>query len=328
LGANNDLFSVFSECLIQGIAASGCTPKGLAVGVSGGADSMALALLAQQWAHAHNLSLATYTVDHQLRPESADESAQVHAWLGARGIAHRTLIWAHDAIDGNLHEAARIARYRLLSQAAQADGFYHLLVAHHQDDQAETVLANLVRGSGVDGLSAMPLARELTQDVWLMRPLLSIPKSALIAYCETQNQCWIEDPSNHAERFTRTLLRQLLATFVPQGLSAARLADVAQNMQRARAALEYAAQQAWDACIQREELSLRCDRLAFIALPEELQLRVLARLQQTLQPTMDRPRMESLMRLRTAIDSGTTTRMTLGGCVWKITQSMITCAKE
>src|SRR5580700_10131771 len=132
----------------------------LAVAVSGGADSMALALLAQRWAEARGGELTALTVDHRLREAAAGEAAQVGRWLGQRGITHRILVREDGHPRGGVQAAARDARYRLLESWCREAGVLHLLVGHHREDQAETLLLRLARGSGLDGLAGMAALAE------------------------------------------------------------------------------------------------------------------------------------------------------------------------
>ncbi len=306
----------------------------LGVAVSGGADSMACTLLAQTYTNARNIPLFTTTIDHGLRTESAAEAAQVQKWCSAHSIIHETLQWVHEKpLTGNLQEQARNARYQWLEAWAQKHSITHILLAHHADDQAETLLWNLVRGSGVDGLSAMPATRQGNGVIWL-RPLLGATKQQLEDYCTQQGQAWIEDPSNQNTAFTRVWLRQWLQTFVEkfssQGFSSRRLERVAENMARARDALEFYTQRFWD-----EQVHITPEQLSFAfsawqAIPEEIQLRALARAQQTLCPSYDRPRMDSLIHLKAHLDSPNGhKRIALGGCFWQISaQAQIFVQKE
>ncbi|HLU65659.1 MAG TPA: tRNA lysidine(34) synthetase TilS, partial [Kofleriaceae bacterium] len=167
----------------------------LAVAVSGGPDSLCLCLLAHGWAKARGGEVSALTVDHGLRPTSADEARQVAAWLGPRGIDHHVLRWTGAKPATAIQEAAREARYRLLGDWCRAAGVLHLLLAHHLDDQAETVAFRRARGSGPEGLAGMPAVRELA-GLRLLRPLLGVPKARLVATLEAAGQAWLEDPSN------------------------------------------------------------------------------------------------------------------------------------
>lgn len=209
----------------------------LAVAVSGGADSMALCLHADAWARARAGRAVAITVDHGLRPDSAAEARQVGRWLTARAIGHRVLRWRGPKPVTRVQEVAREARYRLLIEACREEGLLHLLLGHHRDDQAETFLLRLARGSGLDGLAAMaPLVE--TRGLRLLRPLLAASKARLSATLEAWDQPWLEDPSNRDSAFARVRLRRTLAALVPHGLTARRLALAAAELARVRAALE------------------------------------------------------------------------------------------
>lgn len=178
----------------------------MAVGVSGGADSMALALLLQRWIADRGGRLLALTVDHGLRAGSGAEAAQVAAWMAARGIEHVTLPWQGVKPVTGIQAGARHARLRLLAEAAAARGILHLALAHHADDQAETHRLRADRSSGPQGLSGMPAIREM-EHLRLIRPLLPVSKDRLIATCEALGQAWVEDPSNHNPAFARARLR-------------------------------------------------------------------------------------------------------------------------
>ena len=212
----------------------------IAVAVSGGADSMALTRLLSAWAGAHGVNLAAVTVDHRLRAEAAAEARQVAGWLEPLGIAHTTLIWeqgAQEAKGRSLQKAARDARYGLMAAWCAAEGRSHLFLAHHADDQVETFLIRLTRGSGVSGLAAMMPATTLGTaggSVVLARPLLGFAKADLLAVCRTLNQPWIEDPSNTNTASARVRFRQAARLLEEEGLTRGRLLETVGHMQRAR----------------------------------------------------------------------------------------------
>lgn len=179
----------------------------LAVGVSGGADSLALALLARDWAQRHGGTVTALTVDHGLRSESGAEAIQVGTWLGARGIAHVILPWIGPKPSSAIQARARDARRALLTHWCRAHGVLHLLLAHQRDDQAETVLLRRQSRSGPDGLAAMAAVVELPA-LRILRPLLGLPHAALTAFLTARGQDWLEDPSNQNPAFTRIRLRR------------------------------------------------------------------------------------------------------------------------
>jgi tRNA(Ile)-lysidine synthetase-like protein len=315
--------AALEECLR---AAHDSQPQAIAVAISGGADSFALLHCAQEYASAYQLRLLALTVDHQLRPESAAEAAQVAAWAAQAGIHHRILCWEHGGtLSGNMQEAARTARYQLLSDACKQEGISHLLLGHHQDDQAETLLHQLVRGSGVDGLAAMPRARR-EHNVWLLRPLLDASKATLVEYCTANQLPWMEDPSNQNTRFSRTLLRSMLSEFAPQGLSTARLAETAQHMARAQAALRELAANYADQCITLLPCGAgQLDITTWAKAPEDTRLRLLRQMLQAWQPDTVRPRFAALQDLQQRLLSEPHGRHTLGKLLWQWRAGHVQC---
>jgi tRNA(Ile)-lysidine synthase len=179
----------------------------LAVAVSGGPDSLALAILADRWARERGGEICAVTVDHRLRPESGDEIRRLGAWLSARAIRHEILVWTGEKPQTGIQEAARLARYRLLGGWCRDNACLHLLTGHHRDDQIETHLIRRRARSGPDGLAGMSVVRELA-DCRLLRPLLGVAKDRLVAFLEAERQPFVSDPSNFDPGFERSRLRQ------------------------------------------------------------------------------------------------------------------------
>ncbi|GAB4148248.1 MAG: tRNA lysidine(34) synthetase TilS [Sphingomonadales bacterium] len=291
----------------------------VALAVSGGPDSMALALLA---AEALGRSrLRALTVDHRLRPQAAAEARWVAQQMAARGIAHHILTRTDAPLGGNLQDGARQARYRLLEDWCAAQGVAWLITAHHQTDQAETLLLRLARGSGVDGLAAMaPMRPALTRPdgPWLLRPLLAQSPAALRAYLTARGQGWVEDPSNRDRGFERVRARALLADPPLEGLTPARLAGVATAMRRARAALAHYTQ-AWleRAVAWRATGDARLDLAGLEEVPDEIALRGLAMLVMAVAGNAQSPRLAPLQRVLAALRTGRGVARTLAGVqIW------------
>jgi tRNA(Ile)-lysidine synthase len=284
----------------------------LAVGVSGGRDSMALALLADRWARARGGRIVALTVDHGLRPGSLAEARRVHGWLGARGIAHRILRWTGPKPAANVQSAARRARYRLLTAWCERHGVLHLLLAHQAEDQAETFLLRLARGSGVDGLACMAAVSELAP-VRVLRPLLPIARVRLAATLRSAGQAWIDDPSNENTAHARIRLRRLQGALEAEGLTAARLMRTARHIAAARASSE-AQVAALLARTARLHPAGFCeiDCAVLLQAPAATALRALSSVLQTIGGTAYPPRFERLERLYHALASGA--GFTLAGC--------------
>jgi tRNA(Ile)-lysidine synthase len=253
----------------------------LVLAVSGGPDSIALMWLAARWRRSltQGPRLIAITVDHGLRPEAAREARNVKRLARSLDLPHRTLRWTGTKPKTGLPAAAREARYRLLAKAARASGATHILTAHTRDDQAETLLMRMLRGSGIAGLAAM--ARESEREgVWLARPLLDIPKSRLVATLDKAKIAFADDPTNRDMSFTRPRLRALMPALAEEGGDSRNLARLASRLARANAAIEVLADGAerYLAVRDRDDAArFGFDAQAFAALPEEIRLRLLKR---------------------------------------------------
>ena len=287
----------------------------VAVAVSGGPDSMALVLLVEDWARAQGGRVTALTVDHDLRPESAGEARRVGVWLIRRGIDHRVLRWRGPKPGAGVQAAAREARYRLMTAWCRNAGVLHLLLAHHREDQAETYLLRMERGSGRDGLAAMAAVVE-TPAVRLVRPLLRIPRARLRATLESRDQGWIDDPSNRDPNFARVRLRDSLSGPRTDPDSTRRLAEAARRAALKRIFLEDATS-AWLArcCTVYPAGYARLDVRGLSTAPDEVRLRVLGRIVLCIGGASYAPRLKRLLRLHRSIaDGGPHKARTLGGC--------------
>jgi tRNA(Ile)-lysidine synthase len=257
---------------------------GLVLAVSGGPDSTALLVLAARWAKQlkHAPKLIAVTIDHGLRPEAAREAAMVKQLARRLGVPHRTLHWRGEKPQSGLQEAARYARYELLGQIATRARFAHILTAHTLDDQAETVLFRLARGSGLFGLTGMahaaPLPLRGVREIFLVRPLLHLSKARLVATLKAARIAYAEDPSNRDPRFTRTRLRSLMPALAREGLDARGLARLAARLRRAESTIQVAVQAARSALAPlpwREHGPIVFETAPFAGLPAEVALRLL-----------------------------------------------------
>lgn len=211
----------------------------IVLAVSGGPDSVALMWLAVRWRKAlrNGPKLVAVTVDHGLRVEAAKEARDVKQLAKSLGVEHRTLRWTDPKPKTGLPAAAREARYELLMRAARASGASHVFTAHTRDDQAETFIMRMSRGSGIAGLAAM--ARETPRDgVILARPLLDVPKADLVASLTKAGIAFADDPTNHDPRFTRPRLRALMPALAAEGADSHSLSRLTTRLARANAALE------------------------------------------------------------------------------------------
>ena len=303
----------------------------LVLAVSGGPDSTALLVLAARWraALADGPKLLAVTIDHGLRPESAREASAVKRLAARLGVAHRTLRWSGDKPATGLQEAARNARYRLLADAARKAGATHILTGHTRDDQAETVLFRMARGSGITGLGGMVRETRIG-GISIVRPLLDRPKAQLIATLGAAGIDFAEDPSNRDPRFTRTRLRGLLPALAEEGLDASRLALLAQRLRRADETIEVAVGAAAVAVAGApwaDAQPVVIDAAPFSRLPNEVALRLLGRAITCCgnEGPVELGKLEALAeQLRDALPRGQRLRRTLAGAVVTLTGDRLT----
>ncbi len=286
----------------------------VAVAVSGGADSMALLLLADAWAKNKRGKVIALTVDHGLRKESNAEAKQVAAWCKTLGIEHHVLTWDHSipptAGGGSNQAAARDARYTLLTGWCKKNKILHLFTAHHQNDQAETLLFRLARGSFIEGLASIP-AVSTRDGVRLLRPLLATPKSALMDFLTEKKQEWIEDPSNQSPKYTRNVIRNYISDDAAEkaGKLASRFAVIRNRLEHALA----------KAMVQTVDIfpdgHAALHASPFRKLPAEQAMRLLSALVQTVGGEPMQPRTEKLRRLYQDLTKTNPPRKrSLGGC--------------
>ncbi len=310
----NPLTPALFDKLMEACGAFPPSPR-FAVALSGGPDSIALAYLLHDWVTARGGTLHAITVDHQLRPESGEEAAQVAKWCAAKSIAHTTLVWKKDcAPTSAVHHTARRVRYEFLTSTCQQHGIDHLFLGQHADDQAETVLMRFIKGSGIDGLAAMPRMRTL-DGVKIIRPLLPVTKQRLVDTCKAHQWAFFRDPSNDSPAYLRGRLRQLAQPLAQEGLTTASLYDMARNAGMARAALEATANQWLERHAVVSPLGIiHIERKAWAALDTEMQRRTLSRILLCMSGEDYSPKYASLDHLVQSLLNKESVHQTLCGC--------------
>lgn len=303
--------------------------SGLLIAVSGGPDSLALMRLALRWREllrrnlGSGVALHAATVDHGLRPDSGGEAAQVGRWARGLGLDHAILPWRGDKPATGVQEKARAARYTLLFDHARIVGAEAVAVAHHADDQWETVLIRLARGSGISGLSGM--ARDQSRAGGrLIRPLLGLRKQALIDFCRREGQDFFDDPANSNAFFARARWRAAAPALHGLGLTPDRVATFTERARKADEAIDWAARdvlsRAGTAEPQVSEphiYDLRRIGGAPPAVFERFLVLALARVAGA--PPSRLERLEALAKdLRNAGRNGESLRATLGGCAARL----------
>ena len=271
---------VFRENELASLFATLAHYPRVALAVSGGADSVALMLLVRSWLDlgSSGPQITVLTVDHRLREAAASEAEWVKRNALALGFQHQTLVWEGEKPRSDLQAEARRARYGLMTAYCRTATIPAIATAHTSDDQAETFIMRLARGSGLDGLSAMQdISRRDGIDI--LRPLLMVSRRRIEAFLLAREQSWLEDPSNDDERYERVRIRRKLKAAQSLGLSPARLALSAKRLRRARDALDRVTAE-----FLRAKVSLHQAGFAKLHLPdlfeihEDVALRALARM--------------------------------------------------
>jgi tRNA(Ile)-lysidine synthase len=302
--------------------------QGIVLGVSGGPDSVAMMLLAAEWARGRAAPPPLYvaTVDHGLRKDSRGEAEMVARWAAGLALPHAILVWDGVKPKSRIQERAREARYELLFEYAARIGADHVMTAHHADDQAETILFRLLRGTGVSGLSGIASSSE-RNGLILARPLLDHAKADLAALCESKAHPFFDDPSNNDPVYAKTRIRRLGGLLADEGLGRAALLRLGRRAARADAAL------AARACAvraglaaRREPGGFRADISALADEPEEILLRFLVDELKLI--TGGKPlrleRLEALaLRFGQALRAGIPCTATLGGAALRLQSNRI-----
>ncbi len=282
-------------------------PDTLGVAVSGGSDSLSLLYLINSWSNKKNLKIVILTVDHNLRNGSADEALYVGELCNKLGLIHKTLFWDHEDIEGNLSASAREARYRLMQNSIPSDAI--LITGHTLDDQAETFLMRLRRGSGVDGLASMAEQSYLSfgnDGITIFRPLLDFERQTLRKVLNFYKVDWIEDPTNNDQSFERVRVRELLARFVEIGIDKNTIGRTALLMQSAKTALNHFASDCYEKFGSCDNGDIILDFSEFSKQPLDVKRRLISAAQKWISNQKYRPRLSQVDALINSIDEKVT----------------------
>jgi tRNA(Ile)-lysidine synthase len=293
----------------------------LGVALSGGGDSVALLHLMIK----AGITVEAVTIDHGLRPESAAEAAAMAKLCATLGVPHSIRAWADGPGQGNLMDQARRARMGLIRDWAVERHLRCVALGHTRDDQAETLLMGLARSAGIDGLSGMRPQWE-EAGIRFIRPLLGAGRQELRDWLRAEGVDWIDDPTNEDDRYARVKARQALAALSPLGITPEGLAEVAGHLASVRAALVAGVAEAASRVIREEAGSLRIDRAAMMALPDEVQRRLIVAALVWVSGADYAPRAESVARVLTAVAAGKDA--TLWGCRIKAGGGQATVLRE
>jgi tRNA(Ile)-lysidine synthase len=288
----------------------------VAAAVSGGSDSMALALLAHSWGQAAGQQIIALTVDHGLRAEAKLEALQVGDWLSKRGIGHEILTWSGEIPKSAVQAGARDIRYQLMAEYCLSHDIPSLLLGHQLEDQIETLLMRLSKGSGLNGLSAIRPVSE-RHGISLLRPLLGMTRDQLRTFLTENQQVWIEDPSNEDPKYTRTHLGEIRQSLQQlPGSSLETLALSADRLARASDALQEIMLTRFNEHCEISPFGFICFKSsALTGCPAEIGVRLLGHILSLVTCTDNTIRLKAIEKLYTRITvQDFETPETLAGC--------------
>ncbi len=286
-----DLQKIFLDSFLE------FSGKKIGVAVSGGGDSLAMLLVAASSIDRINCQIEVATVDHGLRADSGAEAQFVKDICDSIYLKHSILPWEKPDKINNIQNCARLARLRLLTEWANRDEISIILLGHSADDQAETIIMNLIRGSGIEGLRGMP-SFFLNEGIIFARPFLSVGRERLRSFLQDHEYSWIEDPSNSDEKFQRVRVRKILPKLSELGLTIKKINLTGERMACASSLLRQLAGSEIEKCISINSWGeLKLHKKHFLFLPMEIQMRILTAVVGGLRGTQYRPRYKLIKSL-------------------------------
>lgn len=305
------------------------TNKQIAVAVSGGGDSMALAILLSDWVKENGIKLHAITVDHGLRPESAAEAKMVSKILKPLGITHKILKWEGAKPRTKIQEVARDARYQLMSDYCLQKRIPYLCIAHHGQDQMETILFRMAKGTGLDGMAGMRSVNILDNGLTLLRPLLPVSHQDLLETLKSREIDWIEDPSNENNRYARVRIRNVIDTLENEGLNPGRISSLSSRVTLSIELIDYLIEREYKSLISYKDTQrIEINYTSLLSLPIDGKTRILKKLISEFQPHKKyAARLEDIERLAHKMNENFKGG-TLGGCLFRKKKAILTISQE
>jgi tRNA(Ile)-lysidine synthetase-like protein len=298
----------------------------IAVAVSGGSDSLALVFYLWDCVKRNPSRLKAFIVNHNLRPESLEEAKKVSKWLEAKGIPVEILHWEHGPIVSNIQENARQARYGLLTEACKQQEYPSLWVGHHLQDQYETVLMRLSKGSGLQGLTGIHKI-SLMDDITICRPFLTLLADELKFFLN--GHPYVQDPSNQNEQYERIRWRKKSQVLYDLGLSIKSIKDTVFKLQKENEALNWAVE---DWFVKNatwvEDLNYYFVPYSFLKMPESIVKRVMLKMASRV-TRVEKTMISVRKHMNFSYERLLSHRpFTFAGCYWKIWRKGLVCVRE
>ena len=301
--------------------------KSFIVAVSGGSDSMALALLSGLLKQEKNKKIYFVHVDHGIRKNSGKEALQLKKILKKIQI-NLKIIKNNKSIKKNIQKSARDRRYQILSDFSKKNGIKALVTAHHKDDQIETFLIRLSRGSGVEGLSSMSEISKLNSGIKLLRPFLKFTKEDLKSITKKFFNKIIKDPSNKNKKFLRTNIRELTRILKSKGIDPNQIFRSIENISSTKIAINFYVKQSLKKFVKFRKKETIFDLSMFQKEPVDVKFKIINTIVKNRTAKYYPPRAKKVLNLINRFKSKSTQKSTLGGCIFEKRKNFVHVTKE
>ena len=322
---NKKILNIYSNFKFQ--LKSSIKKNKFLVAISGGPDSLALSALSKFYSEEKKNKVYYVLIDHGIRAHSSKEALSVKNLLKKKGI-DLTILKNKKKISKNIQSYARIIRYKLLLNYCTKNKIKFIMTGHHRDDQIETFLIRLSRGSGIQGLSSMNKMTKLNQDTKLFRPLLDTNKEDLIFLSKKYYGKIFKDPSNTNQKYLRTNIRNLIKQFEKNGIKRDRIISSINNLAATRDTLNTYIQGIEKKCLKKKKDTILLDLKTFLLENDDIQLKIFSNSLKHISKSYYPPRAKKVLNLISRIKIEKEMKATLGGCIINKRQNNLVISKE
>jgi len=297
------------------------------IAVSGGPDSLALSALSHIYSTERRKKIFFVLVDHGIRKNSSKEAQNVKNLLKKKKI-NLIILKNKKKINKNFQSQAREIRYHLLLNFCKKYKIKFIMTGHHRDDQIETFLIRLSRGSGIQGLSSMSKISSLSKTTKLFRPLLDEKKEDLVSIAKYYFGKIFKDPSNNNQKYLRTKIRNLIKQFEQSGIKPDRVINSINNLASTRDTLNFYIQKIEKSClvIKNKKISINLNK--FLLQNNEIQLKILGNCIKKISKSYYPPRAKKILNLLSGVQSNDKLDANLGGCAINKYKKNLIISKE
>ena len=317
-----NIYSIFKKNLEKNLK-----KKSFLVAVSGGPDSLALTALSKIYKKEKKTSVYFALVDHGIRKKSYKEAILVKKLLNKQKIS-LNIIKIKEKLKKNIQAQARKERYKLLINFCKKRNIKYILTGHHSDDQIETFLIRLSRGSGVQGLSSMSEIRKIDKKIILFRPLLNFKKKDLIYIAKKNFGKIIKDPTNKDKKYLRTKIRLLKSQLEKSGIKHEQIIKSINNIASTKDTLNSYLERVKQTCVETKKKQTVINLKNLFLEPDEIKLKVLGNEIKIFSKSYYPPRSKKVMNLINEIEFKKRNKFTLGGCLLKKAGNFLIITKE